>query len=99
MVPEWGSSLKTSRVSVPHSARAECFISTLGPDDEAFPQSDVRRDGWCQSVQWGLLGSVVAWKLCRAVAVCGVGGLGGEHFRLCLPMVFWDPFKSTAVTG
>ena len=45
------------------------------------------------------LGSVVAWKLCRAVAVCGAEGLGGESFRLRLPTVFWDPFKSTAVMG
>lgn len=43
--------------------------------------------------------SVVAWKLCRAVAMCRAKGLRGESFRLCLPAVFWDPSKSTAVMG
>lgn len=47
----------------------------------------------------GLLGLVVVGKLCRAVAVHGAERLGGGSFRLSLPIVFWDPFKSSAVTG
>lgn len=45
-----------------------------------------------------LLGLVVVWKVCRAVAVCGAERLGGGSFRLSLPRVFWDPLKSGAVT-
>lgn len=47
----------------------------------------------------GLLGSVVVWKLCRAVAVCGAERLGGGSFRLSLPRVFWDPLKSSCCNG
>lgn len=46
----------------------------------------------------GLLGLVVVWKLCRAVAVCGAERLGGGSFGLSLCVVLWDPFKSSAVT-
>lgn len=47
----------------------------------------------------GLLGLVVVWELCRAVALCGAERLGGGSFRLSLPRVSWDPLRSSAVTG
>lgn len=46
-----------------------------------------------------LNGAWVVWELFRAVAVCGSGRLGGGSFRLSLPRVFWDPFKSSTVMG
>lgn len=57
-------------------------------------------NGSCRSKPGlGMLGTVTLWKLFGVVAMCGAEGLGGKSFRLCLPTVFWDPFKSAAVMG